>query len=285
MKTVLVTGAGGLLGRSLVSLLARDHRVVAVSRQAGAHDDSNVEPFAADLSQPVDPRGLPERLDAVVYLAQSPRFREFPAGAPDMRQVNTDQPLALLELARERGATAFVYASSGSVYAPGPRPIQEDDPAPADGFYPASKRAAELMLAPYGALMNVALLRYFFIYGPGQNRRMLLPRLADMVRDGQTVTLQGEEGIRINPIHVDDAAAATAAALDLAGTNFVNVAGPEVHSIRNICELLGAAIGRSPRFEFDRTATPQHLVADTSRMERQLGRPTKRLADAVEDLL
>jgi nucleoside-diphosphate-sugar epimerase len=284
MKTVLVTGAGGLLGRELISLLARDHQVVALARQPIAHENPNVQPFPADLSQPLDLDRLPDRLDAVVYLAQSPRFRDFPGGAADVRQVNTDQPLALIEAARARGAGAFVYASTGSVYAPSASAISEEDAAPANGFYAASKLAAELLLKPYGALMNVALLRFFFIYGRGQKRDMLLPRLVGSVREGRTITLQGQDGLRINPIHVSDAARAVEAALSIDGCNTINIAGPETLSIRDICEIAGERLGQAPQFEMQQGSAGSDLVADISRMRSLLGAPSVRFEDVVKEL-
>lgn len=286
MKTVLVTGAGGLLGRRLVSLLAPDHRVVALSRDAAAHwPEPNVVPLSADLSRPHDSAILPERIDAVIYLAQSPRFRDFPGGAADMRQVNTDQPLALVEEARQRGASSFVYASTGSVYAAALEPLREEGPAPATGFYAASKMAAELLLRPYGALLNVALLRFFFIYGKGQKRDMLLPRLVDSVRDGRRVSLDGEQGLRFQPLHVTDAAVATRRSIDLEGLNTINVAGPEILSIRSVCEAAGRALGSTSSFSVSPSSAPRDLIADTSRMQELLGAPTIRFEQGLPDIL
>ena len=286
MKTVLVTGAAGLLGKSLMPLLAADHRVVAVSRDGATHwPEPNVVPLAADLSRPLDPAILPERIDAVVYLAQSPRFREFPDGAADMRQVNTDQPLALIEEARRRGASSFVYASTGSVYAPSVEPLSEDGPAPATGFYASSKMAAELLLRPYGPLLNVALLRFFFIYGKDQKRDMLLPRLVDSVSEGRGVTLDGEQGLRFQPLHVSDAAAAVARSIGLEGLNTINVAGPEILSIRAVCEAAGRAVGATPSFSVSPPGAPRDLVADTSRMRELLGAPTVHFEQGLADIL
>lgn len=285
MKTILVTGAGGLLGSVLVPLLAREHRVVALARTATAPESPNIAPLSADLSQPLDTAILPDRIDALVYLAQSPRFRDFPGGAEDVRRVNTDQPLVLIEEARRRGATSFVYASTGSVYAPAHEPLREDGPAPAEGFYAGSKMAAELLLRPYGELMNVSLLRFFFIYGAGQKRDMLLPRLVDSVRSGRSVTLQGEQGLRLQPLHVDDAAAAVRAAVDLQGSHTINVAGPEVLSLRGVCEAAGRAVGRAPSFTVSAASGATDLIADTARMTDLLGPPSVRFEAGLADIL
>lgn len=284
METLLITGANGLLGRHLTPLLARERKVVALGRPARGEDPANVERIAANLSSPIDPAILPDRIDAVVYLAQSDRFRDFPGGAADMFEVNVARPLQLIEQARAAGAKRFVYASTGSIYAPGPAPIAESDATPAPGFYAASKLSAEQLLWRYAGEIDVILLRFFFIYGRGQKRDMLLPRLVDNVAAGRTVTLQGEDGIRINPIHVDDAALAVAGALRAEGSLVANIAGPETLSIRDLCETAGRALGVAPVFEAA-PAGAGDLIADIGVMRDRLHAPTRHFEDGVRDLL
>jgi nucleoside-diphosphate-sugar epimerase len=275
MKKILVTGAGGLLGSHLVPLLREEgHDVIPATRGM------------IDLSRPLDPSRLPQRIDAVIYLAQSSRFREFPETAADIFQVNTAQPLALLDYARRAGAANFVYASTGGVYAPSAQPVTETSPLAAPmGFYPASKRAAEVLAEAFQPHLHVTLLRFFFIYGAGQKREMLIPRLADSVLEGRSVALQGEEGLRINPVHASDAAKATAAAARLAQSATVNVAGPEVLSIRAMCETIGERTGRAPVFSHDPNATPPSLIADTRLMSQLLVAPERRFGDAIGELI
>lgn len=286
-RTILLTGAQGLLGSHLLPLLAGENRVVALARSP-VPATPNVTPLTADLSRPLDLEALPSRLDAVIYLAQSPRFREFPGGAEDMAMVNLRQPLVLIEEARRRGARSFVYASTGGVYGTSEAPLQESAPTPPPGqrlpFYPASKLAAELLLGSYADCMHVVVLRFFFIYGAGQQRQMLIPRLVDAVRTGQPVTLQGSSGLRLNPVHARDAARASLAALGVEKSCAVNVAGGETLSIRQICEIVGERLGREPVFEEQPGSAPS-LVGDISAMSRLLGAPQVSFEQGIVDVL
>ena len=153
------------------------------------------------------------------------------------------------------------------------------------GFYPASKRAAELLLLPFAADMTIVNLRYFFIYGPDQSRDMLIPRLVDNIRDGRAVNLQGINGLRFNPIHVTDAVRATAAALALSESATINVAGPQALTMRAMAETIAAKAGRPPVFTVEEGSKPGHLVADIGRMEALLGAPEHNFDDRVAELL
>ena len=58
----------------------------------------------------------------------------------------------------------------------------------------------------------VVILRFFFVYGPGQSNEMLIPRLVKSVREGQPIALDGLDGLRINPVYVEDAVRAVVSA-------------------------------------------------------------------------
>ena len=202
-----------------------------------------------------------------------------------MFAVNVARTAELLDYAYGAGASHFVLASTGGVYAPSPEPLTEDSPlAERPGFYPASKLAAELLAHPYAGLMTVAILRFFFIYGARQGSDMLMPRLVASVREGRPIQLQGPDGLRLNPVHVDDAANAVLAATKLADSGTINVAGPQVSTLREIGELIGGRFGAQAAFEAVDGPSPS-LVADIARMRRFLFEPRVLLDSGIGDLL
>jgi nucleoside-diphosphate-sugar epimerase len=157
------------------------------------------------------------------------------------------------------------------VYAPGPAPVEETD-APAPGnLYAVSKLAGELAVEQYRPLLRAHVLRFFFIYGPGQ-RNMFIPGVLARIRDGTAVTLAGTDGIRVNPVFVADAAAATAATLELTESATLNIGGPEIVSLRDIADIGGRLLDRAPSFTM--TDPQPDVVASIDRMRATVGPPT-----------
>lgn len=286
MAEVLITGGAGLLGSAVVALLADEHDVTALARQRPDKEEG-VRWVAHDLAHPPLPPDLPADVDVVIHLAQSRRYREFPSGAPDTFAVNVASTARLLDWAVGAGVGQFVLASTGGVYDPGPEPHREGEPTSPGGprsYYTASKIAAEVLASSYRSQFAVCVLRPFFIYGRGQNAGMLLPRLAQQVRNGTPIGIDGEDGMRFNPVHVSDAARAVVAAMELRETCLVNVAGPEVLSLRQAIHMIGVHLGTEPKVEIRPDVSATDLIADTTRMEALLVRPTTVLADALEEV-
>lgn len=289
MKKIIVTGASGLVGSYLVPALCGTYEVHALSRNKPESAIPHSVWHAIDLEKEVDYSTLPQDADAMVYLAQSDHFRDFPARALDVFQVNTVQVLKALDFARASGVKTFIYASSGGVYGLPEKGVAEDVTIPASGnlgFYLSSKLCAEILAENYAPFMNIVMLRFFFVYGAGQKRSMLIPRLVDNIKARKTVTLQGQDGIRINPVHASDAARAICAALNLQGCHRINVAGPDVLSLREICEIAGSKVGVKPIFEINTTTTSTgNLIGDIESMKKLLAPPVKHLAEGIDDLI
>lgn len=284
---ILITGANGLLGSQAVRQLSAQHEVHALVHSPPNEIVSRATYHVIDLAQVHELEALPAQMDAVIHLAQSARFREFPDQALDVFNVNVGSTARLLDYARRSGAGTFILASSGGVYGAGEEAFKENAPIPQHGqlgYYLASKLCAEVLAQNYASLLNVSVLRFFFIYGKGQKRSMLVPRLVDNVRAGVPITLQGGDGIRINPIHVSDATRALEACLKLTGSHTFNVAGNEVLSIREIAQTIGHAVGCEPVFKVD-PSEARHLTANIEAMQAALATPRVAFAQGVRDLL
>ena len=116
MKKIIITGANGLIGSYLVKLLTEKYQIHSLVRNKPPKSVENVIYHNIDLGQQVNYSKLPDKADAIVYLAQSDNFRNFPEKSAEIFQVNTSQVLHMLDYARQAGVRTFIYASSGGVY-------------------------------------------------------------------------------------------------------------------------------------------------------------------------
>src|SRR5690242_12675984 len=147
---VLVTGASGFIGARLVRKLSQaGHDVVCVRRDVGGGSNCGADVFW-DLANPVIPRDLPTRIDAVAHLAQARKYRNFPGDAAEMFRVNVAGTAALFEYSRQARASVFCLISSGTVYEPYTGRISEEAAVAPTRYLGASKLAAEILSRPYG---------------------------------------------------------------------------------------------------------------------------------------
>lgn len=269
MKTLLVTGATGFVGRHLLPALAADgyHLLCVVRDPARAGLPAGVEAVHADLAEPGLQRRLPGRADGVVHLAVAP-----PSLAPEPEvafQVNAASTLALAEWGRKAGVERFVLASSGSVYGAQEGPIGEDvAPRPGD-LLGVAKAASEMVAGLYAGQFAVVVLRLWRPYGPGQPDNFLIPRLAARIRAGQPIALNRGGRPRANTTYIADVVEVVRRALLLETSHTLNVAHPGAPSIYELCRELETVLGRPAMYEhLDREAGD--LIADVARLRQTL---------------
>jgi nucleoside-diphosphate-sugar epimerase len=274
----VIVGAGGFIGRHLGRRLAEQGQQVLGFDVAEA-GEAPPEPFdihrvgASELD-------LPPGTDAVFYLAQAPRLRDFPRGADDLFAVNVTGAVRVAAAAANAGTALFCYASSGSVYRPSFAPMSEEHPVRRDEPYALSKVVAEEALALLPGPMQVVCVRPFFVFGPGQEGR-LVPDIVNRVLRGRPVALEPRpgaddaDGLRVSLTPVGDAVwcLERLAELAVAGAGLpsaLNIAGPQALSIRALAEMVARVAGAEPSFEFSPRTRQADYVADIGRLRALL---------------
>lgn len=284
MKKILITGFNGLIGSSLIKELRKDsnYEIIGIGRSKS----ELISTIKIDLSTDWKIEKLPTKADIIIHLAQSEHFRNFPDKAKDIFYTNTISTSKLADYAVKVGVKKFIYASSGGIYGNRDKAFEESDNSPVNnlGFYLGSKLCSEIILDNYKTLLNVQLLRFFFVYGKKQNQSMLIPRLINKIKNGETIQLDGSNGLKINPVYVDDAVAAIMASINVEESNHYNIAGSEVYSLKEICEIIGNVVSKRPVFEF-KTNNAANLIADITKMEKKLITPKFNFREGIKKML
>lgn len=265
----LVTGAAGFIGSTLVDrLLADGHDVVGVDcftdyytaelkrqniEHALSHDGFRL--FEVDLRE-AQLTPLLEGSDVVFHQAAQAGVRlSWSERFADYSSHNVLATQRLLEAVRALDRRPrVVYASSSSVYGNAPAyPTAEIDLPRPHSPYGVTKLAAEHLCALYAANWGVDTisLRYFTVYGPRQRPDMALHRLIDATLNGERFPLYGDGSAVRDFTFVDDIVAANVVAATAAvqpGQVF-NVAGGGSIAMRDLLDVVGAAVGRPVRVD------------------------------------
>lgn len=213
---VLVTGAGGFLGKAIArALIARGEQVRSVSR--GDYPDLaslGIEHFRGDLAE----RGVAHRAvmgcDAVIHVAA---LAGMWGAYERYHRANVSATEAILEACRAEGIRRLVYTSTPSVaYGPDDNIEGRDEsigyPARYDAPYPETKAIAEqrVLAANSPELMTVAI-RPHLIWGPEDSN--LVPKLVARARAGSLPQIGDGRNV-VDTIYIENAAHAHLLALD-----------------------------------------------------------------------
>src|SRR5688572_30890906 len=127
MDRVMVVGGAGFLGGHTVRRLAESGYEVWASHTLAKAPPAMPQArwVPTDLALPNATAAFPDRADHIVFLAQSRRYRDFPAGADNVFAVNLGGMMQALHYALRSRSKTFIVASTGSVYSDATRPACE----------------------------------------------------------------------------------------------------------------------------------------------------------------
>lgn len=202
----LVTGAAGFIGSHLVEkLLNSGYDVVGVDSFLDNYPrhfkENNLAHFlhrpqftfvSADLTK-TDLKSLLEGVDYVFHLAGQPGVRSsWGSEFSRYTENNISATQLLLEVAKDKKLSKFVYASTSSVYGDTTDlPMREDGLTRPVSPYGATKLAAEHLCHIYSKAYGVptVALRFFTVYGPRQRPDMFFHIFMGALLSGDTVPL------------------------------------------------------------------------------------------------
>ena len=287
MSKILITGSSGLLSSTLIFKLNNTENELFVTSRTKKKSTRNLTYINLDFSKNWSEEILPNNIDTIVHLAQSNHYRDFPNMASDIFKVNIESTARLLEYGRKISIKKFIYTSSGGVYAKNENAFKENFPIikPGNlGFYLGSKASSEILVQSYSSIFNAIIFRPFFIYGTAQNNKMLMPRLMSNIINEKFIHLNGHNGIKINPIHVDDACNAIISSIEkISESMLINIAGPEILSIREICDQMSKYLKKEALFKINNDVG-KDVIGDISLMKKILNYPEKKVCNSLEDI-
>jgi GDP-4-dehydro-6-deoxy-D-mannose reductase len=277
MKSALVTGASGFVGRHLVQALRDAGWKVRTASRHGPAD------LTGDLLH-IPLRGA--SADVIFHLAGFSSPQASVEHAKDAFDLNA---AITARIVREIAAGRYILASSCQVYGPSESRVTETSPLSPRNPYAASKVCGEALALASGK--DVVILRPFNHTGPGQTTDFLCPGIARQIARGESGLGPAEVVVRaLAPkrdfFDVRDMARAyIAAAWKGRRGEIYNVSTGEPVSIEFIVRSL-AALSRRPLRIRGQRGRPDVLSGDSSKFRAATGwRPQIPFSRTLEDLL
>jgi nucleoside-diphosphate-sugar epimerase len=272
---VLLTGAAGFIGSHLARRMLEDGcEVHALLRRGGdrrriADILSRLTAVEGDLFSDAD---IDRAVDAVrpdlcIHLAWCTAPGSYWTSLENLSFLAAS--LRLAKRLAETGCRRFLGAGTCAEYEPSAGPLRETAPTASTSLYVAAKLGLFMALEQLGKAtgMEVAWARIFFLYGPFEDERRLVPMvIRSLLRDREVQLTSGEQARDF--LHVEDVAAALWAVAGSRLLGPVNIGSGQPVAVRDVAAAIGELLDRPRLLKFGSlpsdSAQPMSIDSDNS---------------------
>jgi UDP-glucuronate 4-epimerase len=262
----LVTGGAGFIGSHVCERLLRDGHAVwtfddlnpfydpAIKRATLRDLQALAKPFEFIPGDLTDAAAVNElfasvKFDQVIHLAARAGVRPSLEQPALYQRVNVEGTVNLLEAARLTGVKKVTIASSSSVYGVNAKvPFSERDPIfSAISPYAASKLACEALGHVYHHIygLDVAMLRFFTVYGPRQRPDLAIHKFAQLITAGKAIPFFGDGSTARDYTYVTDTVdGILACTRQEFGFEIFNLGESQTVTLSHLVQLLEKALGQ-----------------------------------------
>lgn len=254
-KHILLTGCAGFIGSHLAErLLSEGYEVTGIDNFDPFYSRSIKEKnmssfighegfhfFELDILNVGQLNALAHSsFDAIIHLAAKAGVRpsiEHPAA---YREVNIAGTQNLLEFAKNKKITQFIFGSSSSVYGINSRLpwVESDGQLQPISPYAGTKISAELFGHIYSYLYNIRFiaLRFFTVYGPRQRPDLAIHQFCRKIIQGEPILMFGDGNTGRDYTYVSDIVDGILAALSYEQTMYevINLGNHQVVLLKDL---------------------------------------------------
>ena len=297
MKTALITGAHGFIGRyASRHFRANGYSVIGVGHGHWGFDDSVQYGIDRWIEADIDFAALvdiPDKIDCIVHCAGGSSVG-YSCQYPLQDFTRTvDATANVLEYMRLHQQDAkLIYPSSAAVYGKKANvPISVNAPLQPLSPYGFHKKMVEDLCASYvqNYDLRVTIIRFFSIYGPGLRKQLIWDACNKFTHSDGRVEFYGTGEETRDWLHVKDAAALI---YQLAARDYkyeiVNGGAGKAISIRYIIDRLAAYFDKGIQVSFNqeiKEGDPKHYWADAEEAIRTGWRPAIALDQGLKEYL
>ena len=293
MRTVLLTGATGFIGRyCLRPLVSAGYEVHAVSSKRAFLETPGVHWHKADLLDSGQTKQLMTdiRPTHLLHLAWNVTPGEYWESAENILWLQAS--LELLRLFASVGGQRVVIAGTCAEYDWQDGICKEDTtPLAPTSLYGACKHSLQIAATAFarGNKLSLAWGRIFFLYGPHEHPSRLVPSVIRALLAGKSADCSDGHQRR-DFLFVTDVAEAFVALLNSSVSGAVNIASGEAVAVKDVVRTIAKKLSQADLVRFGKARTvdtePPLIVGDVARLKTEVHwSPRFPLADGLDQVI
>jgi UDP-glucuronate 4-epimerase len=305
---ILLTGGAGFIGSLLAErMLASRHEVWAVDNFDPYYNPKikrrnlkkalasrNFRLLEGDIRDRRFLEGVFKKaeFDQVIHLAAKAGVRSSLKDPISYADVNINGTVNLLEACRQHQVKDFIFGSSSSVYGDCKIPYRETEKQlnPLSP-YGVTKLGGEQICSIYHRLygMNMAVLRFFTVYGPRQRPDMAIHKFTKLIQSGKPIQIYGRGDSQRDYTYIDDIISGIMTVMEKRfACEIINLGNSRKVKLLNLIRILEAKLQKKAKLRFlpQEKAEPKVTWASISKASRLLNyKPATSIEEGIDHFL
>jgi UDP-glucose 4-epimerase len=248
---ILITGAGGFLGKNLIQKLSPNHEIIATSKkikelpiEGTGFIKHNIKLRKLDVTSPEDCFDVVKQVDVVIHLAAIIDVSYSIDHPKKVMDVNFEGSFNVLEAMRKNNIKKIVYLSTQDIYGNNINSDESDKNliAPLNP-YATSKFLSENLIKIYSSAYGIQyiILRPSHLYGDGQ-KKGIVPMLIEKISKGNTIEIGND--VKRDFLNVEDLTKAIELTIPILNNCIFNVGTGKSFSLKEIIQFIGSICGK-----------------------------------------
>lgn len=287
MTKVLVTGGAGFIGSHIVERLIKEGNSVTVMDTLLRGNKLTKDTFNAvqfiekDVRDEIAVNNAMKNVDVVFHLAAVLGVDVVADNPVETMEVETIGTRNIARAALRNDVQKILYASTSGIYGHSAmeQAVNEEVMVDPRTSYAMAKRYNEIYLAALNEEkgINTVSLRFFNVYGPRQDNRMVIPRFIEQAKTGNPITVFGDGKQTRDFTYIDDTTEACIRLMEKSnGAQIFNIANEKEGCIEELAATIKDMTQSNSEIKY--------LEAPTKRYDYEVGRrvgSSEKLKNAV----
>lgn len=267
LHTILITGSRGFVGEHICkSYFKNKYNLITDNYKNNSQKDiTKMEYF----------ENFHDKIDAIIHLAAKTSINDSLSNPYETFYKNIVGTLNILEFAKRKNISNFIFLSTYVYGEPHYLPIDENHPINPHSPYNKSKIIAESLCEDYSKLfgINIVILRPFYLYGYNRKKNTLIRSILDQINRNKIIKLSNEKTSR-DFLYISDLIELLDNILNKFPSeyNIYNVGSGTSYTITEISRKIANLLNKKIRISYDESIRKDdinEMVADITKISKE----------------